>query len=158
MLIAITLAAALCQSPAEPKEDPALPNIIVVMADDLGIGDLTPTNPDGKIKTPQLQAMADAGLTFLDAHSPSSVCTPTRYGLLTGRYNWRSRLARGVLNGTSKHLIPASRPTIAHMLHGASYHTAMIGKWHLGWDWHRTDGELDFTKAVVNGPDINGFD
>ena len=70
----------------------ATPNVILVMADDLGIGDISPTNPDCKIKTPHLQKMADEGLTFLDAHTPSSVCTPTRYGLLTGRYNWRSRL------------------------------------------------------------------
>ena len=134
------------------------PNIIVVMADDLGIGDISPTNPDCKIRTPCLQEMADEGLTFLDAHTPSSVCTPTRYGLLTGRYNWRSRLAKGVLSGTSKHLIPADRPTLGHLMRGAGYHTAMIGKWHLGWDWNSTDRKIDFTKPVKNGPDINGFD
>lgn len=134
------------------------PNVIVVMADDLGIGDVSPTNPDCKIKTPNLQKMADGGITFLDAHTPSSVCTPTRYGLLTGRYNWRSRLARGVLSGTSDHLIPADRPTVGHLMRGAGYHTAMIGKWHLGWDWHKGGNRIDFTKAVKNGPDINGFD
>ena len=75
------------------------------MADDLGIGDITPTHPGCKIQTPQLQRLADEGMTFLDAHTTSSVCTPTRYGLLTGRYNWRSRLARGVLSGRSEHLI-----------------------------------------------------
>ena len=135
-----------------------LPNVIVVMADDLGLGDVSPTNPKCKIRTPNLQAMADDGLTFLDAHTPSSVCTPTRYGLLTGRYNWRSRLARGVLNGRSEHLIPADRPTLGHLMHTAGYHTAMVGKWHLGWDWHKVDGKIDFAKPVVNGPDINGFD
>ena len=139
-----------------------LPNIIFVMADDLGIGDISPTNPDCKIETPNLQTMADQGLTFLDAHSPSSVCTPTRYGVLTGRYNWRSRLARGVLGGSSPHLIPADRPTVAHMLHKSGYHNQMIGKWHLGWDWAKlpeTDGKkIDFTQPVKNGPDINGFD
>ena len=134
------------------------PNVIVVMADDLGIGDISPTNPAGKIKTPHLQSLADAGLTFLDAHTPSSVCTPTRYGLLTGRYNWRSRLARGVLNGRSDHLIPADRPTLGHLMKRAGYHTAMIGKWHLGWDWHKVDGKIDFSKPVKNGPNINGFD
>ena len=72
----------------------ASPNVVLVMADDLGIGDVSPTNPDCKIRTLNLQKMADEGITFLDAHTPSSVCTPTRYGLLTGRYNWRSRLAR----------------------------------------------------------------
>ncbi|MEY3032025.1 MAG: Arylsulfatase, partial [Planctomycetota bacterium] len=134
------------------------PNVILVMADDLGIGDLTATNPDCKIKTPRLQQMAEEGITFLDAHTPSSVCTPTRYGLLTGRYNWRSRLARGVLSGTSEHLIPADRPTLGHLMKAAGYHTAMIGKWHLGWDWHKNGKTIDFTKPVVNGPDINGFD
>lgn len=133
------------------------PNVIVVMADDLGIGDVSPTNPDCKIKTPHLQKMAEEGLTFLDAHTTSSVCTPTRYGLLTGRYNWRSRLARGVLNGRSSHLIPADRPTLGHLMRKGGYHTAMIGKWHLGWDWHKTGKQIDFTKPVKNGPDINGF-
>ena len=139
-----------------------LPNVIFVMADDLGIGDVSPTNPDCKIKTPSLQTMASEGITFFDAHSPSAVCTPTRYGVLTGRYNWRSRLAKGVLNGRSKHLIPADRPTVAHMLHKAGYHNQMIGKWHLGWDWAKSPegkgNKIDFTKPVKNGPDINGFD
>jgi arylsulfatase A len=142
----------------------SLPNVIFVMADDLGIGDVSPTNPNCKIKTPHLQGMAEEGITFLDAHSSSSVCTPTRYGVLTGRYNWRSRLARGVLSGTSDHLIPAERETVAHLLRKAGYHTQMIGKWHLGWDWARVKGNngkgraIDFTRPVKNGPDINGFD
>ncbi len=135
-----------------------MPNVVVVMADDLGIGDVSPTNANCKIKTPHLQAMADEGITFFDAHTPSSVCTPTRYGLLTGRYNWRSRLARGVLNGRSEHLIPADRPTLGHLMRKAGYHTTMVGKWHLGWDWHKVDGKIDFSKPVLNGPDINGFD
>ena len=142
----------------------AHPNVIFVLADDLGIGDVSPTNAECKIKTPHLQAMADEGVTFLDAHSSSSVCTPTRYGVLTGRYNWRSRLPRGVLSGTSEHLIPANRETVAHLLREAGYHTQMIGKWHLGWDWGKADEadgkwqNIDFTKPVKNGPDINGFD
>ena len=94
------------------------PNVILVMADDLGIGDISPTNPNCKIATPHLQQLADEGLTFLDAHTTSSVCTPTRYGLLTGRYNWRSRLSRGVLSGRSNHLIPAERATLGHLLRG----------------------------------------
>ena len=108
--------------------------------------------------------MANEGITFLDAHSPSAVCTPTRYGVLTGRYNWRSRLARGVLSGTSEHLIQADRATVAHLLRAAGYHTQMIGKWHLGWDWAKVphangkNNRIDFTKPVTNGPDINGFD
>ena len=141
------------------KEHSKPPNVIFVMADDLGIGDVSPTNPECKIKTPHLQSMADQGITFFDAHSSSAVCTPTRYGVLTGRYNWRSRLARGVLIGTSDHLIPGTRETVAHLLKGAGYHTQMIGKWHLGWDWGRVGNskKIDFTKPVKNGPDINGF-
>lgn len=141
------------------KDHSSTPNVIFVMADDLGIGDVSPTNPDCKIKTPHLQLMADQGITFFDAHSSSAVCTPTRYGLLTGRYNWRSRLARGVLSGTSDHLIPGNRETVAHLLKRAGYHTQMIGKWHLGWDWARLGNgkKIDFTKPVKNGPDINGF-
>ncbi len=134
------------------------PNVVLIMADDLGIGDVTPTNPNCKIKTPNLRNLASEGLTFLDAHTPSSVCTPTRYGLLTGRYNWRSRLARGVLSGKSSHLIPADRPTLGHLMQAAGYHTEMIGKWHLGWDWQKKGKKIDFTQPVKNGPDINGFD
>ena len=136
----------------------AKPNVIIVMADDLGIGDLTATNSEGRIQTPYLQKFADEGIVFSDAHSPSSVCTPTRYGLLTGRYNWRTRLARSVLSGTSPHLIPAERPTLGHLMKAAGYHTSMIGKWHLGWDWAKDGKKIDFTKPVANGPDINGFE
>ncbi|MEO0480499.1 MAG: arylsulfatase [Planctomycetota bacterium] len=150
-----------CASPVRSGHESATrrPNVVLVMADDLGLGDIAPTNPDCRIATPDLDRLAAEGLTFLDAHSSSAVCTPTRYGLLTGRYNWRSRLARGVLNGQSEHLIPADRPTLGHLMRDAGYSTAMIGKWHLGWDWTRTeDGAIDFTAPVQNGPDINGFD
>jgi arylsulfatase A len=139
--------------------DPARPNVIVILADDLGLGDIRATNPDSKIPTPACDRLAREGLTFLDAHTTSSVCTPTRYGLLTGRYNWRTRLARGVLQGTSPPLIPPERATLAHLLKAAGYHTAMIGKWHLGWHWGRDDaGQIDFAAAVSGGPDANGFD
>ncbi|MCR9202674.1 MAG: arylsulfatase [Planctomycetaceae bacterium] len=158
----LTLTFIACVTTTMPARADQAPNVIYVLADDLGIGDVSPTNPDCKIKTPYLQKMADEGITFLDAHSPSAVCTPTRYGVLTGRYNWRSRLAKGVLRGTSEHLIPADRPTVAHLLKKAGYHTQMIGKWHLGWDWGKgtkDDWEgIDFTKPVKNGPNINGFD
>ncbi len=157
MFLAAMLIAAPRRIKAEAVSANARPNVIVILADDMGIGDITPTNPNCKIRTPQLQKLADAGLTFLDAHTPSAVCTPTRYGLMTGRYNWRSTLGRGVLSGTSEHLIPADRPTLGHLMQKSGYHTAMIGKWHLGWDWPKTDGEIDFALPVKNGPDINGF-
>jgi len=149
---------------AEAKADRKQPNVIVVLADDLGPGDVRALNEQSQIPTPALDRLAREGLSFLDAHTPSSVCTPTRYGLLTGRYAWRSRLARGVLSGTSPPLIPPERPTLASLFRSAGYHTAMIGKWHLGWNWSRNEqtdersGGIDFTAAVDGGPDANGFD
>ena len=92
-----------CQSNTQEIE---LPNIIVILADDLGYGDLSIYVQDNKIKTPNLDQMAREGLRFTDAHTPASVCTPTRYGLLTGRYNWRTSIKQGVLTGKSKALIP----------------------------------------------------
>lgn len=139
--------------------EPRRPNVILILADDLGLGDVRATHPASKIATPALDRLSREGLTFRDAHTPSSVCTPTRYGLLTGRYNWRTTLARGVLSGTSPPLVPAERPTLAHFLKAAGYHTAMIGKWHLGWNWARdARGEIDFGAPVTGGPDTNGFD
>ena len=144
---------------ATQAAEPRRPNVILILADDLGLGDLKATNPAAKIAAPALERLAREGLTFRDAHTPSSVCTPTRYGLLTGRYNWRTTLARGVLSGTSPPLIPPDRPTLAHLLRAAGYHTAMIGKWHLGWHWARdARGEIDFAGPVTGGPDANGFD
>jgi len=144
---------------ATQAADPERPNVILILADDLGIGDVRATNPAAKITTAALDRLAREGLTFRDAHTPSSVCTPTRYGLLTGRYNWRTTLAHGVLSGTSPPLVPAERPTLAHLLKAAGYHTAVIGKWHLGWNWGRdARGEIDFGAPVTGGPDTNGFD
>ena len=110
----------------------AQPHIVLLMADDMGFGDVGALNPASKIPTPHLDALAAAGMTFRDAHTPSSVCTPTRYGLLTGRYCWRSRLKRGVLNGYGQPLIKTGQPTIASFLKSHGYHTGIVGKWHLG--------------------------
>ncbi len=145
------------------------PNIIYILTDDLGYGDVSSFNKEGKIKTPNIDQLATDGMKFTDAHTSSSVCTPTRYGILTGRYNWRSRLKEYVLNGTSKALIPNSRTTVASLLKNNGYQTAFIGKWHLGWDWHLnkpiTDESLenenfetiDFSKPVKNNPNDLGF-
>jgi arylsulfatase A-like enzyme len=143
-------------SPASAKQ----PNIVFILADDMGYGDVQALNPHSKIHTPNLDSIATAGMTFIDAHTPSAVCTPTRYGLLTGRYCWRSRLKRGVLNGYGAPLIEPSRPTIASFLRKAGYHTGIVGKWHLGLDLPKAvDGKgLDFTKPVGNGPQERGFD
>jgi arylsulfatase A-like enzyme len=134
------------------------PNIIYILADDLGYGDLSAFNPEGKINTPHLDQLAKEGMMFTDAHTSSAVCTPTRYGILTGRYNWRSDLKSSVLWGKSKALIPEERTTVASMLQGQGYHTAFIGKWHLGWNWAMDAEEnIDFTQKVTHNPNDLGF-
>ena len=132
----------------------------------MGYGDLSCLNESSKIRTSHLDKMAQAGMVFEDAHATSAVCTPSRYSILTGRYNWRSRLKSGVLGGYSTHLIEPGRMTVPSFLKTYGYHTAMIGKWHLGWDWATIDGNpasadgenVDFTGPVANGPDACGFD
>lgn len=156
----------------KPEGYEKLPNIIYVLADDLGYGDINTFNPDGKIKTPHIDQLASDGMKFTDAHTSSAVCTPTRYGILTGRYNWRSNLKQGVLTGVSKALVPNSRTTVASLLKRAGYNTGFIGKWHLGWDWALKEGDsvagtgwnatdfanIDFSKSITNGPKDLGFD
>jgi arylsulfatase A-like enzyme len=145
----------------------AKPNIIYILADDMGYGDVGCYNEDSKIATPHLNRLADEGMRFTDAHTSSSVCTPTRYGILTGRYAWRTSKKSGVLQGHSNHLIKTSRETVASLLKKQGYATACFGKWHLGMDWTSTDGEkvsasdgknVDFSKPVANGPLDVGFD
>lgn len=98
-------------------------------------------------------------MVFTDAHSPSAVCTPTRYSILTGRYSWRSTLKSGVLNGESEALIDPERLTVASLLKSAGYHTAYIGKWHLGWNWSRdANGNIQYDKPVAKSANGNGFD
>jgi arylsulfatase A-like enzyme len=160
------------ESPKKDKTTEQLPNIIYILADDLGYGDIHAFNPNGKIATPNIDALAKNGIKFMDAHTSSAVCTPTRYGILTGRYNWRSPMKSGVLTGKSKALIPKQRTTVASLLKRKGYKTAFIGKWHLGWDWAFKDstdfgGEgwnfedfknMDFDKPISNGPNNLGFD
>lgn len=145
-------------SACTPEKNSPKPNIIYVLADDLGIGDVQAFNPDGKIPTPYLDKLAAGGMRFTDAHTSSSVCTPTRYSILTGRYNWRSTLKKGVTWGKSKALIPDDRSTVGDLLQAQGYHTAFIGKWHLGWDWQTNEeDEIDFTQKIQNGPNDRGF-
>jgi arylsulfatase A-like enzyme len=154
------------------------PNIIFIMADDMGYGDVSCYNPDSKIPTPNMDRLAEEGLRFTDAHSPSAVCTPTRYGVLTGRYCWRSRLKRGVLYGYEPPLIERDRLTVAGLLKKAGYNTACIGKWHLGLGFTTKAGQhidldrplpwpnadrameekIDFSKPIKGGPVELGFD
>jgi arylsulfatase A-like enzyme len=131
------------------------PNIVVILADDLGIGDLTCYNADSKIATPAMNRFATEGMRFTDVHTPSSVCTPTRYALLTGRYAWRSRLKKGVLFGFDPALIEEGRPTIASHLQSKGYRTGGFGKWHLGFG---TAPKIDYAKPLEPGPLTIGFD
>lgn len=132
-----------------------LPNVVFVMADDMGIGDLGCYNPESKVPTPHMDRLASEGLRMLDAHSPSAVCSPTRYGLLTGRYAWRTSLKRSVLWGRSPLLIDPDRMTVASLLAEHGYHTACIGKWHLGLG---NPPETDYTRELSPGPLDLGFD
>ncbi len=144
-----------------------LPNIIFILADDLGYGDVEVYNPESKIPTPYLNKLAEEGITFTNAHAPAAVCTPTRYSILTGKYPWRSRLKQGVLWVWDKPLISEREFTLPKMLRERGYHTALIGKWHLGWNWPTIDGKpaslenegrnVDFKKKVTGGPLATGF-
>lgn len=136
-----------------------LPNIVIILADDMGYGDVQALNSNSRIPTPNLNRLASEGIVFTDAHTPSAVCTPTRYGLLTGRYCWRSRLKRGVQNGYGAPLIETSRPTIATLLKNAGYKTGIVGKWHLGLGFQKNiEGEFDFSKPLDYSPNQAGFD
>lgn len=156
------------------------PNIVIILADDMGYGDPGCYNDQSKIPTPYMDQLAKEGRLFTDAHAPASICTPTRYGLLTGRYCWRTPLQRSALWSWDPPLIEANRLTLPKMLQQNGYHTAAIGKWHLGWDWplkgeqYITDEftghtlpettrlkygrQIDFQKAIRSGPIEKGFD
>lgn len=158
---AIALLALPCLAPCDLSAQNK-PNIVVMLADDMGYGELQCLNPRrGKIKTPQLDAIAAGGMIFTDAHTGSAVCTPTRYGLMTGRYCWRTRLQNGVLTG-GKSLIARERLTMAKMLKEQGYHAAMFGKWHLGMLYNgKADGSprVPIGAVVSDGPiDAGGFD
>ena len=157
------------------------PNIIFILADDLGYGDAGCYNPESRIPTPNLDRLAARGVRFTDAHAPSSVCTPSRYAVLTGRYCWRSRLKGGVLWQWESALVEPDRLTVAGLLRRQGYRTHCVGKWHLGWDWTLDDGSpaadhvefgtrgndparlalnerIDYGRPVTGGPVDCGFD
>ncbi len=145
------------------------PNVIYILADDMGYGDISALNENSAFTTPNYDSLCKDGICFTDAHSTSAVCTPSRYGILTGRYNWRSKLKSNVLGGYSDHLIMPEIKTVATMLSDNGYHTACIGKWHLGMDFGKSedftekkgfancDG-IDFTATIDNAPVDAGFD
>jgi arylsulfatase A-like enzyme len=132
-----------------------LPNVVLVLCDDLGYGDPVCYNKDSKIPTPNIDRLASQGMRFTDAHTPSSLCTPTRYGVLTGRYCWRTSLKSGVLDGYSPLLIEPGRLTLPALLKQHGYATACIGKWHLGLGNVKP---TDFGKPLRPGPNAVGFD
>lgn len=145
------------------------PNIIYIMADDMGYGDLGCYGAT-KIPTPNMDRVASEGIRFTDAHSSSAVCTPSRYSVLTGRYCWRTSRKSGVGGGFSLPLIDPARMTVASLLKQHGYETAAIGKWHVGWEWQAKEGEtiatetwpdegkVDYTKPIIGGPTKVGFD
>jgi arylsulfatase A-like enzyme len=171
--LAGSAAQALAAAPSPPK-----PDILVILADDLGYGDLHCYNPDrGKIPTPHLDRLAADGMRFTDAHSSSGVCSPSRYALLTGRYHWRSRLQAGIVGVYGEPLIAPDRLTIAGLARKHGYRTAMVGKWHLGWNWpitadqrpllqgkgeatdeHRAAWRSIFSQPIPGGPTARGFE
>ena len=156
------------------------PNIVYILADDMGYGDMGCNNSESRIPTPNLDRLSSQGMRFTDAHAPSSVCTPSRYAILTGRYCWRTELKRGVLWPWDPPLIRPDQLTVGELLRRAGYRTACIGKWHLGWHWATKDGEpankgiapggydaplryelgknIDYTERVRGGPIDCGFD
>jgi arylsulfatase A-like enzyme len=156
------------------------PNIIFILADDMGYGDVSSLNKGSKIQTPNIDKLSSLGITFTNAHSASAVCTPSRYGILTGRYPWRSKLKSGVLGLYDPPLIENDRLTVGQLLKNNGYFTACIGKWHLGWDWPLKNGawfkdslfnghnseqvrwqlekEINFLADIQNGPLSKGFD
>jgi len=159
ILSAIILTA--CQLSVGAKK----PNIIVILADDMGVDSVAALNDKLGIKTPYLDKLTAQGVSFGDAHSGSAVCTPTRYGLLTGRYSWRSRLKKGIVAQWERPLIEKDRLTLPGMLKKDGYSTACIGKWHLGWNWPKKGGgyttklkEIDFSQKIEGGPTDRGFD
>ncbi len=154
---------------AAPQDQQRPPNILLILADDLGYGDVQCLNPQrGRIPTPNIDRLAAEGMIFTDAYSSSSVCTPTRYGLLTGRYCWRTRLQSGVLLGDGKPLIPPQRLTLPKLLAGHGYRTACVGKWHLGLEIPELPGgppagrsqawRYDYSGRISGGPTALGFD
>ena len=145
----------------QPQAAESFPNIIYILADDLGYGDVSAMNEQAAWKTVHIDRIAAEGMVFRDAHTGSAVCTPTRYGVLTGRYSWRTRMKQGVLWSWDPPLIEKEELTVGTLLQNQGYRTACVGKWHLGLGWQYHEGfadSVDFSAAVSGGPLEVGFD
>lgn len=154
ILLLVFLASALALHGAEGLR----PNIVVILADDLGYGSVGCNGaPERLVKTPNIDRLAREGIRFTDANTPSSVCSPTRYGLMTGRYCWRTSQKSGVLGELDPLLIETSRPTIASLLKQAGYATGIVGKWHLGFGT-KPRAATDLSSPLTPGPLQVGFD
>lgn len=147
------VACAVCAVHAADK-----PNVIVIYTDDQGYGDVSALNPEARFETPNLDRLAREGIVFTRGHSSDSVCTPSRYGLLTGRYAWRTTLKTGVFPAERECLIAEDRMTLANLFKDNGYHTAMVGKWHLGMDFPGTPENRDWSQPVRDMPLDRGFD
>jgi arylsulfatase A len=134
------------------------PNLLLIYTDDQGYGDASCLNAESKFQTPNLDRLAREGLTLTDGHCSDTVCTPSRYGLLTGRYSWRTTLKRGVMGAEGKCLIADGRVTLASLLRDHGYQTGMVGKWHLGMDFPGEKGSRDWSQPVRDMPLDKGFD
>lgn len=164
------------ESHAGKDQKRKLPNIVIIMADDLGYGDFSCQGAT-KVSTPAIDKLAKEGLRFTNAHTASSLCSPSRYSIMTGRYSWRTRLRTGVLTWFAQPLIEQGRTTMASLLKRNGYYTACIGKWHLGFNWtlkpdapadpeknvfnsweRSVQDYIDFSKPVKQGPVERGFD
>ena len=144
-LFILIIAIAACTT--EPEQE-TLPHVVVILVDDMGYGDLSSYNPDSKISTPNIDQLANEGMRFTDAHAAGSLCHPSRYGLLTGTYPFRTDVSVWRQQPT----IEENQLTIASMLKSRGYHTAMVGKWHLGFL------EQGYDKPLRGGPVDRGFD
>jgi arylsulfatase A len=164
----------MCVLPLLHLEAAKRPNVLVILADDMGVGDVRSLNNESKIPTPNMDHLATEGLVFQDAHSASSIGALARYGMMTGRYCWRSDPTCRDVMGFDLPLIPAGRVTLGDLFKQKGYRTAYFGKWGLGLGWITRDGKpgkwdhgyngtgeslnIDFKKPVTGGPKTLGFD
>jgi arylsulfatase A-like enzyme len=182
IVCSVSLLSTLFISCNEKQKLTKLPNIIYILADDLGYGDISVNHPQGKITTPHIDRLASEGMRFTDAHSASSVSTASRYGIMTGSYCFRRNSGVGAIQGYGRSLLDKDRYTVASLLKEKGYATGVVGKWHLGLDWQLKDDRefsidelspryktgnvvtdlprdiIDFSKPPQNGPSKFGFD